>query len=311
MADDGTILTIVVLIVILVVVVYFELRFIRRKRDQGLDEGVAQDEAYNHILAAKAASEAISRQGKATYRADALLVRAEAEFKAGDYVKADETVKAAKDALAQSVDKLLAPPPVPERENEKKYVTEPETVHAVKKLPKDYLEAKFMISKAADDVAEAQKEGRDVVEATKLLEGSRAAFASEDYTMALKRSLNASKWIGQKLPEQETSAEVVTEAKTIVAEKPYLLEQAAEKKCRCGNTLSTDDNFCRRCGAKVPRHYDCPGCGDRVEPDDQFCRRCGRTLKETMPCPGCGAALTPDATSCYACGASVPSQGNI
>jgi predicted lipid-binding transport protein (Tim44 family) len=309
MADDGTILTIVVLIIVLVIVVYFELRFLRRKRNQGFDEDIAQDEAYNHILAAKAASEAISRQGKDTYRADAMLMRAEAEFKSGDYVKADETVKAAKDALAQSVDKLLAPPPVRERERDKDPEAETGTVHAVKKLPKDYLEAKFMISKAADDVAEAQREGRDVVEATKLLEGAREAFAAEDYTLALKKSLNSSKWIGQKVPEEKVEAAV--EKKVIVAEKPHLLEPAAEKKCACGNALSTDDNFCRRCGAKVPRAYDCPGCGDRVEADDQFCRRCGRTLKETIPCPGCGAALTPEATSCYACGASVPSQGNI
>ncbi|MEI6796813.1 MAG: zinc ribbon domain-containing protein [Methanomassiliicoccales archaeon] len=309
MADDGTILTIVVLIVLLVVVVYFELRYLRRKRNQGFDEDVAQDEAYNHILATKAASEAVSRQGKATYKADALLLRAEVEFKSGDYVKAEETVKAAKDALAQSVDKLLAPPPMREREKEPE--AEQETVHAIKKLPKDYLEAKFMISKAADDVAEAQKEGRDVVEATKLLEGARAAFASEDYTMALKKSLNSSKWIGQKLPEEAPSKEAATETRTIIAEKPHLLEQLAERRCSCGNILSTDDNFCRRCGAKIPRPYDCPGCGDRVEPDDQFCRRCGKTLKDTRPCPGCGAALKPDATSCYACGASVPSQGNI
>lgn len=307
MADDGTILTIAGLMIALAVVVYFELRFMRRKRNQSFDEDIARDEAYNHILAAKAASEAISRQGKDTYRADALLLRAENEYKSGDHRKADETVNAAKDLLAQSVDKLLVPP-IKDREKDDGPDVNPETVHAVKKLPKDYLEAKFMISKAADDVAAAKDEGRDVVEATKLLEGARSAFATEDYSLALKKSINASKWIGQKLPQE---APAVEGTKTIITEKPHLLEPTAERKCSCGNALATDDNFCRRCGDKVPKPYDCPGCGDRVEPDDQFCRRCGKTLKITRPCPGCGAALTPDATSCYACGASVPSQGNI
>jgi ribosomal protein L40E len=308
MANEDSIVYIAVLTVVLAVVVYFELRFLRRKRDRNIDEDIAEDSAFNHILAAKAASESISRQGKDTSRADALLLRAEGEFKSGDYRKADETVNAAKDSLAQAREKLLATAAVSEAEDQTDGATNQESVHAVKKLPKDYLEAKFMISKAGDDIASAQREGRDVVEATKMLDEARAAFEADDYTLALKKSINSQKWIGQKLPEAPVPEEA---PKTIIAEKPHYLEPAAESKCACGNALSTDDNFCRRCGAKVPRPYDCPGCGDRVEPDDQFCRRCGRTLKETRPCGKCGAALPPEAESCYACGASVDKQAKV
>jgi ribosomal protein L40E len=301
MANGDSIVYIGILSVVLIIVIYFELRIMRKRFKRDYEEDIAEDSTYNHILATKAASEAVARQGRDTSRADALLLKAEVEFKNGDYRKADDTVNAAKDSLAQAREKLLAMAEAPEAPDEG--AQEQESVHAVKKLPKDYLEAKFMISKAGDEIDSAQKEGRDVVEATKMLEEARTAFAADDYTLALKKSINSQKWIGQKLPDTVPAPAEVS--KTIVAEKPHYLEQAAEQKCKCGNVLSPDDNFCRRCGAKVPRPYDCPGCGDRVEPDDQFCRRCGKTLKETKPCGSCGAALPPDAESCYACGASV------
>jgi hypothetical protein len=312
MATGDSIVYIGILSVALIIVVYIELRYIRKRWKKDYDEDIVEDEAYNHILSTKAASESISRQGKDTSRADALLLRAEMEFKSGDYRKADETVKAARDSLAQSRDKLLAMADSQEREPEAEEVAQ-ESVHAVKKLPKDFLEAKFMISKAEDDIAAAQKEGRDVVEATKMLDEAKNAFSADDYTLALKKALNSQKWIGQKVPQAEEPLEPLKAGagEAVVAEKPHYLESPAAKKCKCGNTLATDDNFCRRCGEKVPRAYDCPGCGDRVEPEDQFCRRCGRTLKETRPCAGCGAALQMDATTCYACGASVPPQAKV
>jgi hypothetical protein len=306
MVSEEALIYIGALGVALVIVVYIELRIIRKRRSNDFDEEIAQDTAYNHILAAKAASESLSRQGKDTSRADALLMRAEVEFRSGDFMKADDTVKTARESLSQSQDKLLSMPAAePDDETE---VAQPESVHAVKKLPKDYLEAKFMISKAAADVETAQKEGREVVEATKLLDGAREAFAADDYTLALKKSINAQKWIGQKVPDAEPEG---PPNETVIAEKPHYMAKMAEGKCACGNGLSPDDNFCRRCGAKVPKPYDCPQCAERVEPEDQFCRHCGKTLKETTPCPRCGAALGPGSSSCYACGASVGSQAKV
>lgn len=49
-----------------------------------------------------------------------------------------------------------------------------------------------------------------------------------------------------------------------------------EKRCSCGNVLTADSHFCRKCGRQCREvEHRCP-CGHAFLPDSHFCRKCGR-----------------------------------
>lgn len=49
----------------------------------------------------------------------------------------------------------------------------------------------------------------------------------------------------------------------------------------CKSMVSSQDEFCSKCGVKLPGLIVCPNCGATVNHNDTFCQKCGVNLKNT------------------------------
>jgi predicted amidophosphoribosyltransferase len=59
--------------------------------------------------------------------------------------------------------------------------------------------------------------------------------------------------------------------------------------------------------AVEPRPTICPNCGEQISGDDQFCGRCGKKIPPAVPlCPKCGAEFQTGNKFCGECGQNLP-----
>ena len=288
MDDITTLLILLIASIILGVVSYYELKFIRRKRREKAEAQAKIDDIYNQIITSQAVARALKAKGHRTKDADLALIEAEAAYGRNSYTEAKSALDRAKSLLekAKMEEEPLAQliPLEPAGASDIAGNNAPEDLEVpfqeVKKLPKNYMESKFMISAVWDVIQTAQGSGKDTSTAKENLEAANAAFDQENYTEALKYALRAKR-------SMETTEEkpAVNETKVKAQEgtekiPPTVIVKANTSKCAsCGAELAGDDLFCAICGKKVERRILCPSCSVEVKPTDAFCRKCGMPLR--------------------------------
>jgi hypothetical protein len=273
---------VLILVVVLSVVVYFEVKYLRRKRFERAEAKAKVDDVYNQIITTRAVSNALKGQGKNTKEADLAILEADTAFSRGSYTDAKGAVERAKDLLRKAKmqpepPKKVDPQPIQTKEKPAEVCEVP--FQETKKMPKNYLESKFMICSVKDQVEESTRAGADVSTAQDSLRMAEDAFAREDYTEALKGALRARKCL--------EGGEVQAKEKTVVKELPSMetvpaavVLKANLSKCeKCSYELNPDDMFCPRCGARIERDIRCPRCSNKVKVDDAYCRKCGLPLR--------------------------------
>lgn len=275
----------------------------------------SEDEAYNKVKNAQSIARILKRKGQDTEEASRILKDAESQIDKGNYVKAMNLAREAKNKLEKN---KMNPPKMnkkEKREEEKKGYSvdelkemnfekdEEEMSERAKKmkkqqkrlqsLPENYLESKFEL----DIIREKKDKFKDNEDAQKYYRLAEKSFKEESYTDALKYSVKCKKAIGgkdlgllagQKIDKKKRETDEIKEK--IKDKIPELSEEEEEieeiqdeseeaLKCpSCGHTAGPDDNFCSNCGSELEFIFECPNCGTEVDEEDNFCPKCGTQL---------------------------------
>jgi len=282
----------ILLLIVALVVVSIELAYIlwRRKKRMRIRRAEKSGEtlserAHNVIVTLENISSSLQRQGVNTAAGDEMLREAKAMIAAGDYSSAIDMAETAKLTLlrAKREHEMLgsAPPPPPKAETTvRQLAPEPEETFSeerpegstgeLSKLPKNYMQAKFMLATVEDTI---NKKGLKSGEAVSHLEKGKRLFKEEDYSGALSCAIKAERLldtesvllIGEKPEEEPSKEEEVVEVEVIACPS-------------CEAEVSEQDTFCRKCGTKLEFVTSCPKCEADVEPGDTFCRKCGNKI---------------------------------
>jgi ribosomal protein L40E len=225
----------------------------------------------------------MERSGIRSLKARELIRRAEMARASGDNRATLDNLANAKEVMLQEkkrhkeigdlakLPKTVAAPAVPEETTKEKLQ---------KELPKNYLQAKFMLGFAQKAIDARVSEGGEVSEATSLLAIAQKEFDGKDYDASLKHGVQARKAAEELIIEikdtRSAPPAVGTTSGTVVP--PGVEISVTVLRCRsCGADLKIDDTFCRKCGVKVELAV-CPSCGTKPAAGDAFCRKCGVAL---------------------------------
>ena len=258
------------MIIVLAGVAYLEIRMIRSRRRKKEAQGEMPDRAHNELLAVKAIAEALARGGVRSVEADDVILEAETALQSRNYRVARELADRAKGLLRTEKARQQAKGDLAKFETAKPPRDgEPTTKEKLTKdLPPNFMQAKFSMNLARDEIDAARSRGQDVTEAERMLAEAQATFDAKDYTAALAQGSRARR-----------SLEVTKASPPTAATPPVPTPSVSTAKTRpcpsCRAAVTVDDAFCRKCGAKVPSARVCPSCGTEVASDDAFCRRCG------------------------------------
>ena len=303
---------IIILLIILGIAVFVEFKYIRGKKDESIDRALNKDEAFNALNTTQAVSRALKDKGRDTGPAEMELLRASLACDRRDYLECIESVKKAKMlldaapfvAFEEEPKKFpIKNEPADQEEEEEEEGQEHANIGETRKLPPNYLESKFMIVTAGDEIERSRSEGKDVTASVCLLDEAKMAFECKEYDVALRKSLKAKKGTGagSETIERKVS-EIAPPTKMIM--KDIAEEPSDMVRCeKCGVKAKDDDNFCAKCGNPIERKQSCPNCGAEVSEEDVFCRKCGTGVKTAYRCPKCGSVATDDDPVCVKCGA--------
>jgi ribosomal protein L40E len=265
-------------VVILTELVYFIWRRKKKMRLRRAPKGeTLADKAHNLILTTESISSSLAGQGVDTNPADSILQEAKRLEVRGDYSSAIERAEASKLALLRAKREhqthktpITSPAPQPSSQVEPEYQNEEEegpeeNAVDLSKLPKNYMQAKFMLSTAKDLLDQNDiKDG----EAFKHYQKAKKHFDAEDYSKALSFAIKSERLMDSEtvglIGEDEITEEVEIETATCP---------------ECDNEITSDDAFCRNCGEKLTFDTLCQGCEAELGPDDKFCRKCGQKLE--------------------------------
>jgi RNA polymerase subunit RPABC4/transcription elongation factor Spt4 len=305
--EIDTTLRVIILVGLLIglgLLIYFELRYMRKRRNPKIDMQLVKDEAYNSIVTAKAVAKVLNEKKRDISKAEQLIFQAENAYSRGEYNNSKQLALESKRELERSkvseeeteestFDKILSKEPEAdqgENEMENKTLFEEE-----KRLPENYLQSKFMIKNVERELERAVSEGKNTGNAMEFLEGARRYFDSGDYTEALKLACRADRCFnytdtefidGMKVAKKDDAVstemtrednEEATIEDSIIEES--VMEAVKETVCiECGSLVEEEDFFCGKCGSKVVKERKCPECGVPANEDDRFCRKCGTQL---------------------------------
>jgi tetratricopeptide (TPR) repeat protein len=303
---ESDLIILAVLGIILAIVIFFELRYFRRKRKERVDVKIHKDDAYNSIMTAKAVAEALKTRGRVSREANLLIIEAEAAFQRGNHLYALESINKAKDLLKNAKEEHADPVASIAAKVGGKGVEEKCEVpfQEARKLPKNYLESKFIICSVRDILEQSGAEQRNA-DAEESLRQADEAFQKEDYTEALKLALRAKRALdgGAEAIGPIENKPVTTDAQVErLPPQPRSLKEPSKNCVRCGASLTEEDVYCRKCGLKVDRSPKCAACGEKLAEDDIFCRKCGNQVKNAYSCPKCEEMVSGDAARCPKCG---------
>ncbi len=265
--------TIILILAVIIVaaVAYIQLRYIRSKKAVKLDGALEMDDAYNAVATTKAVATSLRAAGRDTTEADVLIYQAESAYERHEFTNSIDLATRAKTVLRNCKEKDLLTLPVPPPSADKECEGSKEVpAHAIRKLPANYLESKFVIDTVRDLIPEARAETRE--EAQRSLDLAQASFDGEDYNEALKQAMKAKRALtcGQKAE----SAKAVT----VIGETPKVPSSTVSESCRkCGADLGPDDEFCHACGTRKEART-CPNCSREASVEDVFCRKCGAKI---------------------------------
>jgi len=270
------------MVIVLAGVAYLEIRMIRSRRRKREARGEVPDRAHNALLSVKAIAEALGHGGVRSVEADDLILEAETALKNRNYRVALDLSDRAKGLLRTEKARHQAKGDLSKLETTgPSRDSEPTTKEKLTKdLPPNYMQAKFSMNLAHDEIDAARSRGQDVTEAQRMLGEAQATFDAKDYTAALgqasraRRSLEVTTTVS---PPQGTTKVSPPIAATPPAPAPTpSVSTSRTRPCpNCSAAVAVEDTFCRTCGAKVPFARTCPSCGTEVASDDAFCRKCG------------------------------------
>ena len=276
MADDVTV-AVVLLLVALGIATFLETRYLRKKmknrrvRTAKRDDEM-QDNAHNAITTTKAIMSSLERQGIRSAEAVAWLQEAQTANARHNYrvamdltSKAKERLLALKAAQASKgdlakLDRLSVGASTDE-------MTTKEMLQ--KEIPPNLLQSKFSIEVAGTAVEQGRLNGRDVSQATELLEAAKTRFDARDYAAALS--------IAQQ--SKRAAAGEHVEVSIPVLASPATSTAGGRPCPSCGALLDVDDVFCRKCGKRVVPAT-CGSCGASLLSDDAFCPKCGTPVPQ-------------------------------
>jgi len=300
--EPGTMAVMVLLLILLAIAVFFEVRFIRSRKSKGVDKVLIKDEAFNAVVCTKALANTLRQRGERSKEADLLLVDAEAAYSRGDYLPAKASADRAKEALRHAkkdeASAVFDEAVIPKADEEDAQAAVCEVPFAeTKKLPKDLLESKFVISSVQDSLDQAKSPGKDTSVAEDHLAQAKDLLKRCQYTDALRFAMKAKRSLeGGDTKDKAKAEEPAAEDRLEPADKPKT------DYCRNCNTLVDEgDTFCRRCGEKMIKVPHCPGCSVEVGSEDVFCRKCGTQLRSLFSCPICQTEVGETDERCPKC----------
>jgi predicted RNA-binding Zn-ribbon protein involved in translation (DUF1610 family) len=259
---------IAILIALLCLILFLEWKFMRsrfKRKKKGSD---LLDRAYNDVRTTENILNMLKRDGIDTSAAQPYLTEAKAALSRQDHHSCIEYAEKAKFTLKKAKTQANLKPfwdePSDERGIEK---AKGEEVSPDSNLQENYMQSKFTISLAEDTIQTASKKGKDISKAQEFLKLSTEAFENGVYSEALKLALRSKK-----------CAEGLEEEGGII--ELSVSSESDEYKCpNCGESINTNDIFCRKCGAKIERELSCPNCGESINTNDIFCGKCGEKIK--------------------------------
>ncbi len=279
MADEiwtPVIITIILLIValaLLILIPYLVFKYLGRRRSKIDKIDDTKDQAYNALITTRAIMSNMERSGVRSDQAKNLLRQAEEARAGGDHAAVIELAESARNVLIKEKQrqKQIGDMAKLSDTRQTKQEQEPTTKEKLEKeVPKNYIQAKFMLSVVQRTIEDSQGQERDVTEAARFLALARKSFDEKDYDSSLKYGVQAKKMT------EEVIIEIKPGETTIPA---TLTVEATPSSCvSCGTPIKAGDTFCRKCGVKI-EVLDCPSCGTRPREGDTFCRKCGVTLR--------------------------------
>ncbi len=281
MADDTQTIVLVAMAIALSVLGLFELRFLRKRRQHHETKEDLPDRAHNAVITVKAIADTLARGGVRSAEADGLVREAEDAIRERNFRVAIEFTEKAKSVLRTAklkqhrqgdlskIDSIRA-------KGEADEVTAKERL--MKDLPPNYMQSKFSMSMARDEIAAATANGKDATEAESILARAQTSFDAKDYAAALREAVRARRSL-EEAPSAPTTPSSPPDASAVSA-------PATTRPCpSCGAPVPADDGFCRKCGVAMPKPRTCSSCGAPVADDDPFCRKCGTRVPLTVGNP--------------------------
>ncbi|MHC1709964.1 MAG: zinc ribbon domain-containing protein [Methanomassiliicoccales archaeon] len=265
---DADQIFLIALLVVLAIVVYLELRFMRSRNKEYINQMMDKDDAYNNIATTKAIAASLKQKGRDIKEAELVIIQADNSYKRNNYIAARDSAKRAREILMNAPlldvagSKTVEPAPEGPSEEDRK------TVHEVKKLEPHMLESRFIINACRGRIESAENSGKDVSKAKDVLARAEKDFEEKKYDEALREGLRVRKMLGEETVEPAP----VKDAVIVKVPKP-------EKKCeKCSATIGNDDVFCRKCGAPIVLKRSCGYCRAELDDGDAFCPKCGRKV---------------------------------
>ncbi len=265
----------------LTAVLYFEVRYMRRRRQSKIDAQMVKDEAHNALVTTKALQGAVNREGYDTSKAGRLMIQAQSAYERGDFSKvqslSDEARKIMKKVKEEETVETFEYDSETSSEEEE---TESPPFQEMEDMAHNFVESKFMIANVEHMIKQLPEGGDSRIEGTRLLNLAKTQFEAEEYTEALKFACQAKKWI-EGLRDGNSSEELVEEEEDEEEPEEEMPDTSIEgNRCgNCGAKLAPDNLFCGKCGERVgPRK--CSGCGTEAQVDDLFCRKCGTRIED-------------------------------
>ncbi len=235
----------IVLVIVVGVVVFLEWRFLRSRREAKIQAAIEQDDAFNSIATARAIAQSLRDQGRDVLAGETLIHQAEGAYERKQFKEALEFTDKARTVLKSSKvsgDLIYCPAPKDSGKIDPAEECVP-VLDAAKKLPQNYLEAKFIIETTADRLK--QRNPEEVKEVRVLVENAQRMFDQENYSESLRYAMKARRILDEGSPTPAPKSKAATERIAGITELP-------SKKCpSCSASVSGDDAFCRKCGTRV------------------------------------------------------------
>ena len=255
MADTDTItIGLVGAVIAFAIIGFLEMRLLRKRRKNRrvrTPKGQADlpDSSHNAIITTKAIVSSLERQGIRSPEATSWIREAEMAYERHNYRVVLELTGKARDRLlglksAQTAKgdlvKLEQLAPVGGEEE----VTTKEMLQ--KEVAPNLIPSKFSIELAGSALDQARLTGRDVTQASELLDSAKGRFDAKDYDGALSMArLSKRAAEGHKV---DAPAHAPAHAPVVV---PTPVVESARPCPSCGATLASDDVFCRKCGTRL------------------------------------------------------------
>lgn len=195
----------------LAVVLYFEVKYMRRRRQSKIDTQMAKDGAHNALVTTKALQRTVSREGYDVAKAERLMIEAQSAYGSGNYSKvhslsdeAREVMKRAKEE--ETVETFEDHSETPSEDPSEEEEVDSPPFQEMDDMAHNLVESKFMITNVEYMISQLPEGGESRKEGTRLLELAKTQFEAEEYTEALKFACQAKKWI-EGLRDEDLSAE--------------------------------------------------------------------------------------------------------